>query len=69
MTITNFSDIIILVREKPYKYWASRERRIMNEMTSKEVVNLIDWLKKQGLDAEKILECIEYIEKHEPEKN
>lgn len=45
------------------------ERRAMNEMTSKEVVNLIDWLKKQGLDAEKILECIEYIEKHEPEKN
>lgn len=45
------------------------ERRAMNEMTSKEVVNLIDWLKKQGMTAEQILECIEYIEKHEPEKN
>lgn len=41
----------------------------MNEMTIKEVVNLIDWMKKQGLTAEQILECIEYIEKHEPEKN
>lgn len=41
----------------------------MNEMTSKEVVNLIDWLKKQGMPADQILECIEYIEKHEPEKN
>ena len=45
------------------------ERRNMNEMTSKEVVNLIDWLKKQGMPADQILECIEYIEKHEPEKN
>ena len=41
----------------------------MGDMTSKEVVNLIDWLKSQGLTAEQILECIEYIEKHEPEKN
>ena len=38
-------------------------------MTSKEVVNLIEWLKKQGLTPEQIIECIEYVEKHEPEKN
>ncbi len=37
-------------------------------MTSREVVNLIDYLKQQGMTAEQILSCIEYVIKHEPEK-
>ncbi len=31
-------------------------------MTAKEVLNLIDWLRKQGFDNDKISECLEYIE-------
>ena len=38
-------------------------------MTGRKVVNLIEWLKNQGLTPEQIIECIEYVEKHEPEKN
>ncbi len=43
----------------------------MNEMTAKEILNLIDWLRAQGFDNDKVVECIEYTEgkrKPEPDK-
>lgn len=41
----------------------------MEYMTGREIVNLIDKLREKGLSSDEILEIIEYIEKHEPEKN
>lgn len=40
----------------------------MNEMTAREILNLIDWLRTQGFDNEKIVECIEAIEGKKKEK-
>lgn len=37
-------------------------------MTGKEIVNLIDKLKEEGMPAEKIIEIIKYIETTEPKK-
>jgi hypothetical protein len=34
----------------------------MENMTAKEVLNLIDWLREQGFDNDKIVECIETVE-------
>lgn len=31
-------------------------------MTAKELLNLIDWLRKQGFEDEKIIECLESVE-------
>lgn len=31
-------------------------------MTAREILNLIDWLRSQGFDNDKIVECIEAIE-------
>lgn len=31
-------------------------------MTAKEVLNLIDWLRQQGFDNDKVVECIEAVE-------
>lgn len=31
-------------------------------MTAKEVLNLIDWLREQGFENDKIVECIEAVE-------
>ena len=31
-------------------------------MTAKEVLNLIDWLREQGFDNDKVVECIEAVE-------
>ena len=31
-------------------------------MTAKEIINLIDWLRAQGFDNDKIVECIESVE-------
>ena len=31
-------------------------------MTAKELLNLIDWLRKQGYEDEKIVECLEFVE-------
>ncbi len=31
-------------------------------MTAKEALNLIDWLRKQGFDNDKIVECLESVE-------
>lgn len=34
----------------------------MEQMTAKEVLNLIDWLRAQGFNDDKVVECIEYTE-------
>lgn len=34
----------------------------MEQMTAKEILNLIDWLRAQGFDNDKVVECIEAIE-------
>lgn len=34
----------------------------MEQMTAREILNLIDWLRTQGFDNDKIIECIEAIE-------
>lgn len=31
-------------------------------MTAREVLNLIDWLRAQGMDNDKIVECLEAVE-------
>ena len=41
----------------------------MEQMTAKEILNLIDWLRAQGFDNDKVVECIEYTEgKRKPEQ-
>ena len=41
----------------------------MEFMTAKEILNLIDWLRAQGFDNDKVIECIEYTEgKQKPEQ-
>jgi len=38
-------------------------------MTAKEILNLTDWLRVQGFDNDKIIECIEYTGgKQKPEQ-
>lgn len=34
----------------------------MENMTAKEILNLIEWLRNEGFDNDKIVECIEAIE-------
>ena len=34
----------------------------MEPMTAREVLNLIEWLKAQGFDNDKVVECIEAVE-------
>lgn len=31
-------------------------------MTAREILNLIDWLRAQGMDNDKIVECLESVE-------
>lgn len=31
-------------------------------MTAREILNLIDWLRQQGFDNDKIIECLESVE-------
>lgn len=40
----------------------------MEQMTAREILNLIDWLRNQGFDNDKIVECIEAIEGKKKEK-
>lgn len=40
----------------------------MEKMTAREILNLIDWLRTQGFDNDKIVECIEAIEGKKKEK-
>ena len=37
------------------------------EMTGKEIVNLIEKLEQEGMTAEKIIAIIKYVETHVPE--
>lgn len=38
-----------------------KEVRKVEEMTSRQTVRLIEWLKKQGFTDEQIVKCLEYI--------
>lgn len=40
----------------------------MENMTAKEILNLIDWLRAQGFDNDKIVECIETVEGKKEQK-
>lgn len=40
----------------------------MEQMTAREVLNLIDWLRSQGFGNDKIVECIEAIEGKKKQK-
>lgn len=40
----------------------------MENMTAKEILNLIDWLREQGFDNDKVVECIEAVEGKKKEK-
>lgn len=40
--------------------------RMVEEMTGKEIVNLIYKLEKEGMSAEKIIEIIKYVETADP---
>lgn len=42
---------------------------MVNEMTGKEIVNLIDMLHELNISDEKIINIIRYIETHEPREN
>lgn len=35
----------------------------MDNMSNKEVVRLIEWLKNKGFSSDDIVECLEYISK------
>lgn len=35
--------------------------KVDNEMTTKEISRMVEWLKKKGFTAEEILNCIDYI--------
>lgn len=43
--------------------------KVVYEMTGREVVNLIDKLRSEGLDDTKIIEIIKYIELNDPKNN
>ena len=34
----------------------------MEQMTARGILNLIDWLREQGFDDGKVIECIEAVE-------
>ncbi len=35
---------------------------VLKAMTANEILNLIDWLRAQGFDNNKVVECIEAVE-------
>ena len=41
---------------------------VLKFMTAKEVLNLIDWLREQGFDNDKIVDCIESVEGKKKDK-
>lgn len=41
---------------------------VMKAMTANEILNLSGWLKAQGFDNDKVVECIEAIEGKKKEK-
>ena len=52
---------IILVRRR--QNLLRKEVRNVEEMTSRQTVRLIEWLRAQGFTEAQIVECIEYINK------
>lgn len=42
--------------------------KVDNEMTTKEISRMVEWLKTKGLTAEEILNCIDYIADRKGEK-
>lgn len=38
------------------------QRKEVKTLTAKELLNLIDWLRKQGFEDDKIVECLESVE-------
>lgn len=38
-----------------------KETQEVNNMTSKELCNLIEWLKSQGHTEAEVIECIEFV--------
>lgn len=60
----------IIVQENRGQYPERGEKgEQMEQMTAKEILNLIDWLREQGFDNDKVVECIEYTEgKRKPER-
>lgn len=38
-----------------------RTHETMEQMTAKELLNLIDWLREQGFDDDKVVECMEAV--------
>lgn len=41
----------------------------LQKMTAREILNLIDWLRSQGFDNDKIVECIEATEGRKKDSN
>lgn len=41
---------------------------VLKAMTANEVLNLIDWLRAQGFDNNKVVECIEAVEGKKKDK-
>ncbi len=45
------------------KLWYNGDNRKEGmAVTAKEILNLIDWLRQQGFDNDKIVECLETVE-------
>lgn len=42
--------------------------KVDNEMTTKEISRMVEWLKNKGITAEEILNCIDYIADRKGEK-
>lgn len=41
---------------------------VLKRMTAKEIINLIDWLRSEGYDNDKVVECIEAVEGRKKEQ-
>lgn len=57
-TLLKVYTIIVRQRETSYE-----RREEMDNMSNKEVVRLIEWLKNKGFSSDDIVECLEYISK------
>ncbi len=61
--------IYIQSRENPRRVSkAEREKEMNKEMTENQTKRLIEWLKANGMSAEKIVECMTYINTTKPSK-
>ena len=47
---------------KIYTHTNEEAGREMHTVTARELLNLIDWLRKQGFEDNKIVECLESVE-------